>query len=210
MADCDEPWLARSLCSKHHAQARRGVIPMPPTLKEIGLVKPVEKKTCKVTWCSRVVSKSGHCNAHYVRSRRGLDMDQPLRITVQRGFYAREYHDGFQYILSVPAAHERCRYLWGSASQYPCIECGNFAKYWAYDGTDPEGRLGESRPSATDGSSSFVWYSLYPEFYIPLCQQCHIKRDGAARKKELSEYRQLKHDTKLTIEEMRERLLLGV
>ena len=37
------------------------------------------KNTCTIEWCVREVKGHGYCNAHLVRSRRGKDMDVPLR-----------------------------------------------------------------------------------------------------------------------------------
>ena len=36
-------------------------------------------RTCLVEWCARTPSGRGLCNAHYQRSRRGGDMDAPIR-----------------------------------------------------------------------------------------------------------------------------------
>jgi HNH endonuclease len=67
-------------------------------------------------------------------------------------------------------AHLRVVRLWGKARLYPCIECGRPAQDWAYDGTDPTGE-GVKRK-----------YSIWPEFYMPMCHRCHLRRDkGSAR-----------------------------
>ncbi|WPH57825.2 hypothetical protein [Mycobacterium phage WXIN] len=84
--------------------------------------------------------------------------------------------------------------MWGSASQYPCIECGGQAKDWAYDGTDPV----ELLEIARQGTAMF--YSRYPEFYMPMCRKCHGKRDGAMAQGELREYREWRYRTGLTVQ----------
>jgi HNH endonuclease len=62
-------------------------------------------------------------------------------------------------------AHYRVVKLWGKARQYPCISCGSPARDWAYDGMDPTGE-------------GVKWkYSIWPEFYMPMCHQCHLGRD---------------------------------
>ena len=62
-------------------------------------------------------------------------------------------------------AHYRVVKLWGPARNYLCIACGDPARDWAYDGTDP-GERGVKRK-----------YSLWPEFYMPMCHACHLGRD---------------------------------
>lgn len=66
-------------------------------------------------------------------------------------------------------AHDRCRRLWGSAKQYPCVHCGGRATDWAYDHTDPEAQW-----AFTEGAP----YSNWPEFYMPLCKRCHAWCDA--------------------------------
>jgi hypothetical protein len=73
---------------------------------------------------------------------------------------------------SYQAAHTRIRALWGRASQYPCTHCGVTSTHaqWAYDGSDP------------DELTSTQWgqpmsYSMWPEYYLPLCRPCHKAQD---------------------------------
>lgn len=65
------------------------------------------------------------------------------------------------------AAHERVKRLWGPARQYPCVQCGKPADHWAYDNTDPTELMGRAR------------YSLFPEFYMPMCASHHQLMDRA-------------------------------
>lgn len=83
------------------------------------------------------------------------------------------------------AAHTRISSLWGSASRYPCVSvnCSGMAEEWAYDGTDPTHLFEEQ----TGGSHCH--YSLWPEFYAPMCRPCHRARDMAIAAAELREYR---------------------
>ena len=87
--------------------------------------------------------------------------------------------------LSYATAHHRVLWTWGPAKQYPCIECGNPAKDWAYDGTDPTQLYG---PVKGDGST-WCLFSAYPEFYMPMCRPCHRRRDDGYAAQELHEYR---------------------
>ncbi|AGC34057.1 hypothetical protein Nacho_0068 [Mycobacterium phage Nacho] len=72
-------------------------------------------------------------------------------------------------------AHQRCRRLWGRAATHLCAMCSlRRATDWAYDGTDPTAL---SRP----GWYGPLWFSRYPEFYMPLCRSCHVRFDIETR-----------------------------
>lgn len=96
---------------------------------------------------------------HYRRLRRGQDLALP-----KRGDHFTPV--GYQ------MAHLRVRALWGSAKQYGCVSCGSTAAEWAYDGCDPAQLVGHTN---TPGLS--CPYSIHPEFYKPLCVQCHRNED---------------------------------
>lgn len=85
--------------------------------------------------------------------------------------------------ITAHSAHTRLHRLWGKASQYACVECGEPAREWAYDGTDPSQLYGLS------DHGSWVLYSRFPEFYMPMCFPCHRRRDGAKARQELHAYR---------------------
>ena len=147
---------------------------------------------CKVEWgtrrCLEPSIAQGYCNSHY---RRFLDHGDPLA--------GGTFH-GSDDITNV-GAHFRVRALWGVAAQYPCIECGGQAKDWAYDGTDPTQKLGAITYGQTR-RPSYVYYSIYPEFYMPMCRKCHGKRDGARMADELREYREWKVENRLTLKDV--------
>lgn len=96
-------------------------------------------------------------------------------------------------------AHQRVKALWGPASGYQCIECGRQARDWAYDGTDP----GELYKQAHGKSKSFCHYSIWPEFYMPMCSRCHHGRDRKLWSEQLLAIRVLMHETGLTMEEIK-------
>lgn len=106
------------------------------------------------------------CGMHYQRVRRGQSLDTPPRY----GGSAIGYH----------MAHLRAKQLWGTARSYPCVSCGEPAREWAYDGTDPQ----EQPHVNADGYT--LMYSAWPEFYKPLCVRCHrnedVRRSGRERK----------------------------
>lgn len=105
------------------------------------------------------------------------------------------------------ACHQRVRRLWGTPDNYPCInDCGKQAKDWAYDGTDPgEVYLKPSREGKTIRPCS-----LWPEFYMPMCRQCHKTRDGKLIREELTEYREWKARTGLKLRDLPAHIYQGV
>ena len=131
---------------------------------------------CTVGDCGRPVCARGYCDMHWQRFNKTGDPGPPGRL--------RKIHPGITY----QNAHDAVRRFWGPASQYRCIECESDAGCWAYDGTDPTQKYGENN-SATKG---WHYYSIWPEFYMPMCRRCHTRRDGALAKQELHEYRLLK------------------
>lgn len=103
---------------------------------------------------------------------------------------------GYGNPCSSVTAHRRVKRMWGPAGNYPCVECGGMAAQWAYDGADPDQNFG---PVSNRGSHTWMAWSAYPEFYMPMCARCHTARDAAIAKEELREYRQWKHATGLTL-----------
>lgn len=232
MPSCDRDVRAREYCNTHYQRALRGA-DMDAAHRETPTYGPV----CLADGCDRESGVRGFCGGHYARFREGRDLGSPLRVVdphrgclvsdCDRKHCARGYcdlhlaraHGRTNLPLDAPirtslfdpcnwaASHARCRALWGSASQYSCIDCGLQAKDWAYDGADPSERLGETDP-ANIGSSSLVRYSLYPEFYMPMCRKCHAIRDKGAAKAELREYRLWKHRTGLTLADITEQQLI--
>lgn len=131
-------------------------------LRETGTVTPTfqprmkQPTHCTFEGCTGKPQAKGYCGAH-LRQLRLHGRMVPIR----------NIFDECSYI----AAHHRCRALWGSASQYPCIGCGNAAQDWAYDGTDKEMEMLDARVEWV------VAYSRFPEFYMPMCKPCHKERD---------------------------------
>lgn len=110
------------------------------------------------------IQARGLCRMHYMRERRGQRLDTAPR---------------YGGVVKYQMAHRRVKAAWGSASQYACCGCGNFAREWAYDGTDSS-----ALEEFCDGS--LIRYSIHPEFYMPMCVPCHrnfdIERHDRRRK----------------------------
>jgi hypothetical protein len=174
-------------------------------------------KLCIEPGCDRKASlgsngrpaRRGYCNSHYNNKRAAGELGNTRKCIVEgcEGFYhtaglcdfhARRKRDGVP--LDAPRlgnlfneigacqAHSRVRHLWGPAAEHPCVTCGSQAAHWAYDGQDPEQRYGPNGNS----KRTLVFYSPWPEFYMPLCVLCHNRRDKSAMKAELREYREWK------------------
>jgi len=101
--------------------------------------------------------------------------------------------------VSYSGAHRRVTRARGPASSYPCaLQCGKMAKHWAYNGNDPNQLYG---PTAS-GSPYFVFYSPDPQYYDPLCATCHRRTDGGKAASELNEYREWRHRTGLSLNDV--------
>lgn len=119
-------------------------------------------------YCDRPTRVSGLCDTHRRRKGRGAPMDAP--IVPRRG---RSY-EFLNKVLTYSSAHNRVKALWGSASNYRCVECGGQGRDWAYDHTDPTQLYGEGR------WGQVVAFSIWPEYYMPMCKSCHTKLDHGA------------------------------
>lgn len=186
---CGRPYFSTGYCQFHWHRARNGVpLDSPPRqqLKQIYL--------CSIDGCDKPAHCKSYCEMHYVRSKKGLPMipgHLPKPKTCpeldMRGRKNPNYQGDK---VTYNGAHTRPRTLWGPAQNYPCMDCGEPAMQWAYDGTDPSQKLGERKDCK---SKSLLWYSVWPEFYLPLCVSCHRIRDDGAASEELKAYRRMKH-----------------
>lgn len=68
-------------------------------------------------------------------------------------------------------AHCRVAARRGSASSYPCIDCGKSARDWCYNYADPQEARDEKNRR----------YSLSPAYYDPRCRLCHKTFDLSAK-----------------------------
>lgn len=68
-------------------------------------------------------------------------------------------------------AHYRVKRIKGLATSHDCVDCGERAKDWSYNGLDPN----EIR-----GGQNNCRFSSDPDYYVPRCRSCHRKHDRAA------------------------------
>lgn len=165
---CDEKHEARGFCKTHYHEKRRN--------GEFGDIAV----PCIAPECDRIAVAKGLCSLHYRRQVDGLALDWVRApVTSQH-------------------MHVMLKKLWGPARNYQCIECGEAARHWAYDGTDPTQHLGWPNSSAKNKA----WYSTSPELYMPMCVKCHAIRDGAKVVEELLEYREWKYATRMRLSDI--------
>lgn len=69
------------------------------------------------------------------------------------------------------AVHKRIRRERGPASEHVCARCGQQARDWAYDHTDPN-------ELTTQWYGKTVAYSPDVDHYVPLCRLCHYRMDN--------------------------------
>lgn len=159
---------ASRLCATHEGRRKRGAqldVPIRPRRLWSNI-------TCSRPECEKPTHANSYCKGHsYQWSKHGYTW--PIK---PRGIFHR---------CSYSAAHSRVRSIWGSASKYSCVRCGEAAIDWAYDGTD-------EHELEVDTSTGGVMYSRYPEFYMPMCRRCHKNFDMerlAALKQEFFKWR---------------------
>jgi hypothetical protein len=117
---------------------------------------------CSIEDCTngRKYIETGWCQTHYHRYWRTGTTD----------LVDREVRTDLTYY----GAHGRVKRTFGSATKHACIVCGNPSAEWAYDGTDPTERI-----EYMQGRYK-VSYSVWPEFYMPMCYPCHRAMDHGA------------------------------
>lgn len=121
---------------------------------------------CSIGDCGKPVKSRAMCDMHWNRWRRHGD---PNTVTRDWG------HGKTAKVVGYGAAHRRVYRAKGRAADHRCQHCGNPAKQWAYDHTDPN-ELAEVQ--RIRGVPTELVYSLDPIHYFPLCQPCHREHDG--------------------------------
>lgn len=122
-------------------------------------------RTCEVVLkpsgelCPRKHYAKGMCWAHYMRDRRDGDVraDVPVRDRASHTPDDPSYH----------AVHQRLRTQRGKADEHDCVGCGDQARNWSYDHTDPDERT----------SDQGCPYSDDLDRYDPRCASCHTTFD---------------------------------
>lgn len=151
---CDDPASARGWCKSHYHRWWRDGDPGPAVARRYGVIA-----VCTAEGCAEPHRARGYCELHY---RRLMDGVSPT----SRTFLAppkRRVKDSYA------AVHMRIASVWGSASQFACIECEADAEHWAYQHNDPNPRRSpEGMPYSTDIFGC----------YEPMCRHCHRRLDA--------------------------------
>lgn len=162
---CGAPHYARGFCQMHYQRWNQFGDP-----GQVGSKLMPRGDACSVPECGEPVLARGLCNMHYARQRKHGDVHTVLTggcylsgaDSPVWGGDAVTYH----------AAHGRVYRTRGSAKGYRCIDCGNRAAQWSYDGG-----AGSLELHAPEGD-----YCADPGFYDPRCISCHKKFDLHVRR----------------------------
>ena len=151
--------VRRGLCDAHYFRLWRtgSVGPAEVALKQPGA-------TCTVAGCAAPHSALGYCHTHYTRHRRHGDPTVVKTPAPRRGAANSSWTGD---LASYSAVHMRVRVALGPASARMC-GCGARAEEWAYDHSDPNGRV---------DPKSGMRYSTDIARYMPMCATCHRRMD---------------------------------
>lgn len=150
--------IAKGLCSTHYGRLRRGI----PLDRPIRVMDGAQG--CSVEDCDESHVARGLCSTHYhqwKRTKKPFPQPGPLK---PRPFWAKGGND-----VQYAAAHYRVRRAKGMANAHPCVDCGEQADEWSYNGSGIEERV----------SPEGLAYSLNTDQYEPRCKPCHRRFDAA-------------------------------
>lgn len=158
---CSAPVKRKGYCYGHYMKDWRYGTPTPQHVsrrtdlvgRRFGLLVVVEHKERNLWMCQ--------CDCGNTTQARTGDLNRGSAYTC--GDLKHRLRDDAEY----GAAHERVKALKGSASQYPCVDCGQPARHWSYNHDDPHALT--SAKGRTIGQP----YSLNPHHYRPRCVPCH-------------------------------------
>ena len=157
MDGCERKPAGRGLCKMHwHRWRRHG----DPTVVAVG-PKPTHVG-CLVDGCEGKHHAQGYCSKHWQRVQKHGD---PLHVGNR--FPGRNR-------LAIPTyegMHKRLMYDRGKASAYKCVDCGETAREWSYDGGCPNELRSEKE-------GRILVYSVDQKRYSPRCVSCHRRKDG--------------------------------
>lgn len=156
--ECKRPARGRGWCGTHWLRWRKYGDPL--------YLKPRKPASrCSIDSCDRVMQAHGYCSSHLYHLERYGD---PLAVGPGKAV-GRKRMD----VPSYDGMHKRLFYDRGKASDYSCVECGNRADEWSYDGGCPneilEIRAIDPLPYTTDQTK-----------YSPRCIKCHRAMDGSS------------------------------
>lgn len=141
--DCTKPkHSANGYCGAHYARLKRYGDPEAPLLRQPN-VGP-----CEVEGCEEPMRKVRLCANHYAMRRTHGEI---------REWHYRWGDGGYN------PAHRSLQRVRGKAATHSCVDCGQQAQEWSYNGGDPD------EITDADGRT----FSRDPGFYSPRCVKCH-------------------------------------
>lgn len=195
---CDRPSRARSMCTKHYQQMKLWGEVRPDREKfsvcqadgcerkprsesasycemhysrlrrngTLSIVAPrVPDSKCVVVGCNKkAFTTGGLCRNHSLGMKRNGDFKNHARGELAYNWVSESE-------LGYKTAHRRVKTARGSASKYPCVDCGKKARHWSYN------HCAEHELSETHERGGVVSYSANIWDYSPRCVSCHKKFD---------------------------------
>jgi hypothetical protein len=152
--DCESKKYCRGYCIKHYSRWRSHGDPLKVIVQA--------KIPCTIETCDEKAHAHGFCAAHLYRHKKYGD---PLAEGPGRGVGRKRMAQP-----SYAGIHKRIFYDKGKATGYACVDCGERAQEWSYDGGCPNELYVVliKRPVA---------YSVDQSRYSPRCLKCHRSRD---------------------------------
>ena len=167
---CDKPrYQQRLLCSTHAMRKHRYGDPLcaPPTRyvdltgQVFGTLTVVERRGDK--WLCTCT-----CGGQRLTGLSQLNQQKARDSSITCGSRAGHRDPNPSY----SSQHYWNRRIRGKASTYPCSECGQPAKQWAFRGECSDMRMSDA------GARGPLAYCPHVEHYDPLCVPCHRVRDA--------------------------------
>ena len=151
---CESKKYCRGFCIKHYGRWRSHGDPLKVIVQT--------KVPCSVEPCTSKAHAHGYCAAHLYRFKTYGD---PLTDGPGQGVGRKRMEQP-----SYAGIHKRIFYDKGKATGYTCVDCGNRAQEWSYDGGCPNELYVVliKKPVA---------YSVDQSRYSPRCIKCHRGRD---------------------------------
>lgn len=167
---CETAPSKRGWCNMHYIRWRRHGDP--GVAERIrGVNRPL---VCEVDGCERPHRGFGLCGMHLARKTRHGGLE--LKAFEDRAYPRGEAHPNWVGdSIGYPSAHSRLRWMRGSASAHPCVDCSAPADDWSYNHDDPNEKLDHDRGACPQP------YSPDPDHYSPRCRPCHRKFDSSQK-----------------------------
>jgi hypothetical protein len=154
IVECERKKYCRGWCKMHYTRWKTHGDPTKTNRQT--------KKPCIIESCDRMQHAHNYCTSHLHHFQTYGD---PLAVGPGRGSGRRRIAEP-----TYTGIHKRLFYDKGRAAAHVCVDCGNRAQEWSYDGGCPN-----ERTDTVNGS--LLGYSTDQSRYSPRCRSCHRSRD---------------------------------